>query len=128
MTHLHLANDPAQHLGDSESSLLLQAKIETLENQVTKLTAQTRSLAADKEDLSGRAAKLSDLLQARDRALVNLTSQVSNLRCSGSADSSDSLQLTLTYCNPPLVLSSAQVSLTSLPFHLSNPLPCIYLS
>ena len=89
---------------------IVQAKIETLENQVTKLTAQARALAAEKEDLNGRAAKLTDLLQARDRALVTLTTQLSQIRCSGGGEPASSPQLTLTYCNPPLVLTTLQVA------------------
>ena len=40
-----------------------KAKIESLESQVVKLTAQTKALAAEKEDLGGRALKFQDLLQ-----------------------------------------------------------------
>lgn len=89
-----------------------KAKIETLESQVVKLTAQTRTLTAEKEDLGGRAAKLSDLLQARDRALVGMNSQLSQLRNgAGGAPgvNPDSPQLTLTYCSPPLVLTNSQI-------------------
>ena len=71
--------------------------------QVVKLTAQTRTLTAEKEDLGGRAAKLGDLLQSRDRALVGMTSQLGQLRTGGAAQGlpPDTPQLTLTYCNPP---------------------------
>ena len=93
----------------------LQAKIETLESQVVKLTAQTRSLTAEKEDLGGRAAKLGDLLQARDRALVSMTSQLGQMRTGGGGAQGvlppDTPQLTLTYCSPPLVLTNSQVSI-----------------
>lgn len=91
-----------------------QAKIETLEQQVSKLTAQARALSAEKEDLSGRAAKLADLLQSRDRALINVTSQLSQLRCSGTTEPPENVQLTLTYCSPPLVLNKTQASLPCL--------------
>ncbi len=84
-----------------------------------KLTAQTRSLTAEKEDFGGRAAKLSDLLQARDRALVGMTSQLNQLRSGGGGAQGappDTQQLTLTYCNPPLVLTTSQVISTLLSF------------
>lgn len=88
----------------------MQAKIETLESQVVKLTAQTRLLTAEKEDLGGRAAKLSDLLQSRDRALVSMNSQIGQMRpLAALGASADAPQLTLTYCNPPLVLTTSQV-------------------
>lgn len=91
----------------------VQAKIESLESQVIKLTAQTRTLSAEKEDLGGRAAKLSDLLQSRDRSLVGMTSQLGQVR-KGSGPQGlppDTPQLTLTYCSPPLILTNSQVDI-----------------
>jgi len=90
-----------------------KAKIETLESQVVKLTAQAKALNAEKEDLGGRALKYQDLLQGRDRALAGMTAQIAQLRCSGPPSRPlipESQQLTLTYCNPSLVLNGAQVS------------------
>jgi hypothetical protein len=78
-------------------------------------------LAAEKEDLGGRALKYQDLLQTRDRALASMTSQIAQLRCSGSHPGPiilESQQLTLTYCSPSLVLNGAQVGTFTLPLQL----------